>query len=112
MAALLVGGAEPFVQFWQRISRETILQNYFEFGLVVQEEMPFSDFSYLELCQPFCSAEQNHLCTFGRGCYEKQFCEFISNLDQWFRRRCRLKYFLSGALVSLVVSGAEPFMQF
>ena len=28
------------------------------------EEMPFKDISYLELWQPFCSAEQNH---FGSG---------------------------------------------
>ena len=27
--------------------------------------------SNLELWQPFCSAEQNHLCNFGRGCYEE-----------------------------------------
>ena len=37
---------------------------------------------------PFCSAERNHLCNFGR---EEQFCEIILNLDQWFRRRCHLK---------------------
>ena len=75
------------------------------------EEMLFKDISYLELRQPFCSAEQNHLCNFGRGCYEEQFCEIILNLGQWFRR-CRLKDLLSGALVALLFSGAEPFMQF
>ena len=32
----------------------------------------------------------NHLCNFGRGHHEEQFCEFISNLGQWFRK-CRLK---------------------
>ena len=113
---------------------------------------------YLELCRPFCSAERNYLCNYGRGHYEEQFCEFISNLGQWFRRyrleyfylelwwpscsvkrnhlcnferghhgehtcevicnldqwfrRCRLKYFLSGALVALLFSGAELFVQF
>ena len=36
--------------------------------------------SYLELWQLFCLAEQNHLCNFGRGCYEEQFCEIILNL--------------------------------
>ena len=36
----------------------------------------------------------NHLCNFGRGHYEEQFCKFISNLGQWFRRRCCLKIFL------------------
>ena len=52
--------------------------------------MPFKDISYLELWQPFCSAEQNHLFNFGRGCYEEQFWEIILNLGQWFKRRCRL----------------------
>ena len=49
---------------------------------------------------------------FGGGHYEEQFCEIISNLGQWFRRRCCLKDFLSGALAALLFSGAEPFMQF
>ena len=31
---------------------------FFEFGLVVQEEMLFKDISYLELWRPFCSAER------------------------------------------------------
>ena len=55
------------------------------------EEKLFKDISYLELWQPFCSFEQNHLCNFGRGCYEEQFCEIILNLGQWVRRRCLLK---------------------
>ena len=50
----------------------------------------------------------NHLCNFGRGHYKKKFCEFISNLSQWFRRRCRFKDFLSGALAALMFSGVEP----
>ena len=29
-----------------------------------------------------------------RGHHEEQPCEFILNLDQWFRRKCRLKVFL------------------
>ena len=61
---------------------------------MVQEEKLFKDISYLELWQPFCSAERNHLCNFGRGYHEEQFCEIILNLDQWFRRRCILKIFL------------------
>ena len=63
---------------------------------------------YLELWWPFCSAEFN----FGRGHYEDQFCEIISKLGQWYRRRCLLNFFLSGALAALMFSGAEPFMQF
>ena len=60
--------------------------NHFEFKPVVQEEMSLKDISYLELRQPLCSVEWNHLCSFGRGYYEEQFCEIILNLDQWFRR--------------------------
>ena len=82
-----------------------------KFGPVVQEETPFKDISSLELWQPFCSAERNHVCNFGRGYQEEQFYEIILNLGQWFRR-CLLKDFLSGALLSLLFSGAEPFMQF
>ena len=72
--------------------------------------MPFKGIAYLELSQPFCSAERNHLCNFGRGFQEEQFCEIILNLGQWFRRRCCLKDFLFGALAALLLSGAEPFM--
>ena len=54
--------------------------NYFEFGLVVQ--MLFKEKNNLQLWRPFCSGEQNHLCNFGRGHYEKYFCEIILNLDQ------------------------------
>ena len=55
--------------------------------------MPFKDISYLELWWPFCSAEWNCLCNFGRGYIEEEFCEIILNLDQWFSR-CHLKVFL------------------
>ena len=51
----------------------------------------FKDFSYLELLQPFCSVEQNHLCNFNKQCYEKRFCKIILNLDQWLRRKFCLK---------------------
>ena len=37
--------------------------------------------------------------------------EFILNLGQWFRSRCCLKDFLSGALAALLFGGVEPFMQ-
>ena len=60
----------------------------------------------------FFSAERNHLYNFGRGHHEEQFCEFISNLGQWFKRRCRLNDVLSGALAALLFSGAEPVMHF
>ena len=57
-----------------------ILCNYFELGPVVQE-MWFKNISYLELWQPFCSGEQNHLSNVCKGNYEEQFCEIILNLD-------------------------------
>ena len=47
---------------------------------MVQEEIPFKGFSYLELWKPFCSAEGNHLCNFSRGYYVEQFYEiFVKN---------------------------------
>ena len=67
--------------------------------------------SYLELWQPFYSMERNHLCKFGREYQEEHFYEIILILGQWFRRRCLLNDFLSGALATLLFSGAEPFMQ-
>ena len=66
----------------------------FEFEPVVQEEMSLKDISYLELWQPLCLVEQNHVCNFGRSHHEEQFCEIILNLDWWFRR-CRIRYFLA-----------------
>ena len=74
--------------------------------------MPYKGISYLDIRQPFCSRQRNHLCDFGRGYQEEQSCEIILNLGQWFRRRCFLKDFSSGALATLFFSGAEPFMQF
>ena len=57
--------------------------------------MLFKEVLYLELWRPFCLAEQNHLCNIGREHHEEQFNEVILNLDQWFRRRCSLKTFLT-----------------
>ena len=65
--------------------------------------MRFKDISYLELWRPFCSAERNHLCDFGRRHHEEQFCEITLNLDQWFKR-CHLKVFL-------IWSSGSPFVQ-
>ena len=66
----------------------------------------------MQLWQLFYSAEWNHLCNYGRGYYEKQFCETILNFGQWFRRRCHSKDFFSGALVADLSGGAKSFMQF
>ena len=73
--------------------------------------MSFKDVSYLYLWQLFCLNERNHLCYFGRGHNEEQFCEIISDLGKWFRR-CHLKDFLSTALAAFMFGGAEPFMLF
>ena len=56
---------------------------------MVQKEISFKDISYLELWQPLCSEDRNHLCYFGRRYHEEQFYEIILNLDQCFRRKCR-----------------------
>ena len=39
---------------------------YFEFGPVFKEKISFKDISHLEFWKPFCSAECNSLCNFGR----------------------------------------------
>ena len=51
--------------------------SYTEFGPVVRRRCRFKTFSYLELLQSICSADQNHSCNFGRRYHEEQFCEFI-----------------------------------
>ena len=61
---------------------------------MVQEEISLKEISYLELWQAVCLVERNHLCNLRRRHHEKQFCEIILNLDQWFRRRCCLKILL------------------
>ena len=71
---------------------------------MVKEEIGFKDISYMELWRPFCSAEPNHLCNFGRRHHEEQFCEIILNLDQWLKRRFGLKLFL-------IWSSGGPFIQ-
>ena len=52
-----------------------------KFGPVVQE-MSFKDISYLELWQPLCSVDWNHVCNIGRRHHEEQSCEIILNLDE------------------------------
>ena len=51
--------------------------NYMKFGPVVQEEISFKDISYLELWQPMCSVDWNHLCNIRRMYHEEQPCEII-----------------------------------
>ena len=47
------------------------------------------------------------MCNFGRGYYEEHFCEIILNSGKWFRRRYRLKDFLSRALAALLFGGGN-----
>ena len=65
--------------------------------------------SYLELWPNLCSAEQNHLCNFGRMHHEELFCEIILNFDKLFK-----DIFRSGtlALAGLLFGGADLFVQF
>ena len=69
--------------------------------------MLFKEISYLELWQPFCSVERKHLCNFGRGYYEKLFCDIILNLDQWLSRKCNLEIFLIYSPGSLFVQRSK-----
>ena len=65
--------------------------------------MSLKDISYLELLQPLCLVEQNHLFNFSTRHHGEKFREIILSLDQWFRR-CRLKIFL-------IWSSGGPFVQ-
>ena len=80
--------------------------SYMKFGPVVQEEMMLKNISYLEIWQPLCSVDWNHLCNIGRRHHEENSYEIILNLDQWFRRKCRLNVFLTWGSGSLLFSGA------
>ena len=66
LAALLCGGEEPFMQFRKKASWGAFIGSYMymKFGPVVQEENSFKDISYLELWQPHCLVDWNHLCNF------------------------------------------------
>ena len=66
--------------------------------------MSFKDICYLILVQPLSSVDWNHLCNIGRRHHEEQPCEISLNLDQRFRRKCRLK-------LSLIWSSVSPFVQ-
>ena len=50
----------------EEATMRNISMKLFEFEPVVQEEISLKDISYLELWQPLCSVEWNHLRHFGR----------------------------------------------
>ena len=57
--------------------------------------MPFKGISYLELWQPFCSAERNLLCNFGRGYYAEQFCEInLNHLKEIIKGNIHVKLYI------------------
>ena len=102
-------GSPPF--WWSRIIyailKEGIMGNIHVklYGIWTsgQREMLFKDISYQELWQPLWSADQKHLCNYGRRYHETWFCEIILKLDQWFRRYCCLKVFH-------ILSSGSPFV--
>ena len=96
--------SRTFYAIWKKASWGTFMWSHMKLWPVVQEEMYFKDISFLELWQPLCSADWNHLCNFRRRHREEQFCEIILNLDQWFRRKWRFKVFL-------IWSSGSPFVQ-
>ena len=79
--------------------------NYFRFGTVVYDMISFKFVSIFNSGTHF---TQYHLCNFERGYFRIHLCEITLNLDQLLMRSCHL--FL--ALVAVLFSGAEPFVQF
>ena len=66
--------------------------------------MSFTGISYLELWQPSCSVEPNHLCNFCKGQYEEHFCEIhLCN----FGRRHHKKQFCEIILIWTGGSGGD-----
>ena len=66
-----------------------------------QEKTSFKDTSYLKLWWPFCSAEQCHLCNFGRGHHEEHFSGIIFEFGPVVQEKyCFNIYFLSRDLAS------------
>ena len=74
--------------------------------------MLFKDISYLEIWRPLCSAEWNHLCSFGRSHYEERFCEIILFRTSGPGADVIERYFLFRALLAHFFGGAKPFLQF
>ena len=90
-------GAETFVHFFVG----DIIRN--------SSVMFFKDISYLELWQPSCSVERNHLCYFCLNDIRRNNLFFIwgsaSGGDVVYRD------FLSRALAGPLFGGVEPFVQ-
>ena len=72
LVATLLSRVEPFCAILVEGIMRNISVKLFEFGPAVQE-MLNKYISYLQLCQPFYTAEQNLCAVFGRGHYGKLF---------------------------------------
>ena len=79
----------------------------FIFGPVIQQKKGY----FFNLWWPFCSAEQNHLCHYGRGHYREQSFEIIFGpVVQEMAFIDFFSVFSSGA--HFVFGGAAPFVLF
>ena len=74
MQFFLLGSGGLFVQCSQTVCEK------FENQWLRRRMMLFKDIPYQALWWPLCSAERNHLCSFGPGGYEEFICEIILNL--------------------------------
>ena len=73
---------------------------------MVQEETPFKDMSYLELWRPSYSVEQNIFCNLKGGIIKNIHVKIY---EIWTSGSGGD---ISGALAALLLSAAEPFVQF
>ena len=66
-------------------------------------------FFYFKLWWPFCSAEQKHFSSFGKGSPKKHFYEIILKSGHWSRRKCHLKiFFLFLDLAAILLGAMKP----
>ena len=79
--------------FWWRVTQETFLWNYFEIGLLVQEEMSLKVFTFIaQAATMFRGAKR--LLQFWQRVTQGTFCfQIILKSGYWSRRRCHLKVF-------------------
>ena len=84
------------------------MRYHFKFGPVVWSRCCLKFSFYFKVWGPFCSAERNHLCNFGRG----YCCEFFFEFGQIVQKITFKDCFLFLALMVILFSGAEPFVQF
>ena len=72
----------------------------------------FKDISYVELWQPLCSVEQNHLCNFGRRHHEEQFWEFFFEFGPVVQEEMLFKDISYLSIWQLFVQRKKTFVQF